>query len=621
MRRSMPTATAPRLVVRPPCRARPPRTSSDPLNALVVSAGLDWQRGRGTARVRRASRQPDRRRRAADHHRDAERESRLRPRALDAVRRKVRSQRLGAAGEGAPRRPGRRPPKRRCAKSLPRCRALIHDRLLRSLCAAMAATVRTNCLRRRAGCAGRAQARPDATAAPVGVAGRRSRCGSHGVGLRGVHLRAGRVARGGIRFSDRPDDFRAEVLGLMRTQVVKNAVIVPVGAKGGFVVTRRRAARPPIRRGSKPRTAPSSTRCCRSPTTSSAAQPSRRRAVSSSTTSPIPTSSSPPTRARRRSPTSPTSSPRGAASGSATPSPRAAATATTTSALGITARGAWECARQHFREIGRDLDRDAVTRRRHRRHERRRVRQRPAALAPPASARRLQPSPHLPRPAIPTPSASYRERAAALHPAALELGRLHAGGLEPGGGVYPRDAKSIPLSPEARALLELDDRGTRRARRSCAPSCACRSTCCGTAASAPTSRRATSRIVDVADPANDAVRIDARELRATVVAEGGNLGLTQRARIEYALSGGHINTDAIDNSGGVDCSDHEVNLKIALQPLVAGGEPRRRGAQRAARRAGRARLRCGARAQPRPGARAGPRSDALAHAAWRCSAT
>src|SRR5262249_15122814 len=77
--------------------------------------------------------------------------------------------------------------------------------------------------------------------------------------------------------------------------------------------------------------------------------------------------------------------------------------------------------------------------------------------------------------------------------------------------------------------------------------------------------------LDVADAANDAVRIDAHELRATVVAEGGNLGLTQRARIEYALGGGRINTDAIDNSAGVDRSDHEVNLKIALQPLVANG--------------------------------------------------
>ena len=79
------------------------------------------------------------------------------------------------------------------------------------------------------------------------------------------------------------------------------------------------------------------------------------------------------------------------------------------------------------------------------------------------------------------------------------------------------------------------------------------------------------RHVDVADPSNDAVRIDARELHAAVIAEGGNLGLTQRARIEYALAGGHINTDAIDNSGGVDLSDHEVNLKIALQPAVIAG--------------------------------------------------
>ena len=109
-------------------------------------------------------------------------------------------------------------------------------------------------------------------------------------------------------------------------------------------------------------------------------------------------------------------------------------------------------------------------------------------------------------------------------------------------------------------------------RADAARSCSRRSTCSGTAASAPTSRRSTETHAEAGDKANDAIRVDGRELRVKCVGEGGNLGLTQRGRIEYAARGGRINTDFIDNSAGVDTSDHEVNIKILLDRVVADGD-------------------------------------------------
>jgi glutamate dehydrogenase len=143
--------------------------------------------------------------------------------------------------------------------------------------------------------------------------------------------------------------------------------------------------------------------------------------------------------------------------------------------------------------------------------------------------------------------------------------------ISAGGGVFPRTAKSIPLSPEVRAVLGVEAaalRPTELIRAVLrAPVDLLWNGGIGTYVKASTETDA-----DVGDKANDAVRIDATELRARVVGEGGNLGFTQRSRIEFALAGGHINTDAIDNSGGVDCSDHEVNIKILLDTVVADGE-------------------------------------------------
>src|SRR2546423_3177435 len=145
------------------------------------------------------------------------------------------------------------------------------------------------------------------------------------------------------------------------------------------------------------------------------------------------------------------------------------------------------------------------------------------------------------------------------------------GVISTGGGVFPRTAKRIPLSAEVRAAIDVDAEAVRPADliRAIlrAPVDLLWNGGIGTYVKASTETHG-----DAGDKTNDAVRIDATELRARVVGEGGNLGFTQRGRIEFALAGGHINTDAIDNSGGVDCSDHEVNIKILLDTVVADGE-------------------------------------------------
>jgi len=448
---------------------------------------------------------------------------------------------------------------------LDRVHSLVHDRVLRSLADAVAATVRTNYYGASPGAA--TALKLDAARLPqLGLPRSAVETWVHAPQMAGVHLRAGRVARGGIRASDRLDDFRNEILGLMRTQVVKNAVIVPVGAKGGFVVKHPGP-------GAVPDPA--------------ATADAYRRFIEALLTITDNLESGH------------VAHPRGqlvydaddpylvvaADKGTATFSDLANELAEARGfwlgdafasggthgydhkQLAITARGAWECARQHFRAMGRDLDRETVT-----------VvgigdmsgdvfgngllRSRRLRLLAAFNHRDLFVDPD------PDPELSFRERE--------RLFRLSHSGwtdyaptcLSRGGGVFPRSAKSISLSPEARTLLGIEaaaptgEEVVRAMLR--LPADLLWNGGIGTYVKASDEHH-----VDVADPGNDAVRIDARELRAVVVVEGGNLGLTQRARVEYALAGGRINTDAVDNSAGVDLSDHEVNLKIALQPLLA----------------------------------------------------
>ena len=542
-------------------RAR--RIVSDPLNALVLSAGLEWHAVAVLrAYVARASQTGDGATATIVETLNANPGCARALFALFAARFDPQA--------------STQPPRERLAGPAAAADAalqtaiaavplLMHDRVLRSLANAVSATVRTNAYAIAPGAV--LALKLDLTQLPQPTPPAAIEVWVDAVDLRGVHLRGGPVARGGIRYSDRPDDFRAEVMGLLRTQVVKNAVIVPVGAKGGFVIAD--AARAPV-----------------APARVEAAYRRYIGALLSITDTVDRNGAKSPPGLVVYDPPDPylvVAADKGTAAFSDVANEIAVergfwlgdAFASGGShgydhkALGITARGAWECARQHFRELGRDLDRDAV---------------RVAGIGDMSGdvfGNGLLRSHHLQLVAAfdhrhvfldPQPDAErgFRERQRLFALPRSTWADYAPAALGPGGGVYPRNAKSIPLSPEARALLDIDDPAppgeavVRAILR--LPVDLLWNGGIGTYVKASDESHR-----DVADPGNDAVRIDARELRATVVVEGGNLGLTQRARVEYALNGGHINTDAIDNSGGVDCSDHEVNLKIALQQQVASG--------------------------------------------------
>ena len=420
------------------------------------------------------------------------------------------------------------------------------------------ATCRSSSTRRRsAGCRSRA---------------RGSRSSSTRPRTEGVHLRGGAVARGGIRWSDRREDFRTEVLGLMKAQMVKNAVIVPVGAKGGFVVKR-----PPARRDDLPEEVV-------------ACYQTFIRGLLDLTDN----------IAGRRGRAAPADVVRydgddpylvvAADKGTATFSDIAngiaieegfwlgdafasgGSTGYDHKKMGITARGAWESVKRHFRELGKDIQTRGLHGRRHRRHVGRRVRQRHAALAPHPAGRRVQPPARLHRPR-PRSRAELRGAGAAVRAAAARRwDDYDRDAISAGGGVYERTAKSIPVSP--RGARGARDRGRVAEAQRADPGAPPRAR-----GAALERRHRHLREGAVREPRRRrrqgerrACASNGSELRAKVVGEGGNLGVTQRGRIEFALAGGSVNTDAIDNSGGVDCSDREVNIKILLDAVVEAGD-------------------------------------------------
>ena len=238
--------------------------------------------------------------------------------------------------------------------------------------------------------------------------------------------------------------------------------------------------------------------------------------------------------------------------------------------MGITARGAWESVKRLFLELGKDCQSEPFT-----------------AIgigdmsgdvfgngmllstADPA-ARGVRPPPHLHRP-DPDPALSFAERQRLFALPRSSWDDYDRSRLSAGGGIYPRTLKSIKLSPEAREALdvaaeELTPQELIRAILM-APVELFWNGGIGTYVKAASERHA-----DAFDRGNDAVRVDAEQLRCQIIGEGGNLGLTQRARIAFARKGGRINTDFIDNSAGVDCSDHEVNIKILLGAVVDAGD-------------------------------------------------
>jgi glutamate dehydrogenase len=385
----------------------------------------------------------------------------------------------------------------------------------------------------------------------------------------GVHLRGGAVARGGIRWSDRREDFRTEVLGLMKAQMVKNAVIVPVGAKGGFVVKR-----PPARRDDLPEEVVACYETFIRGLLDLTDDIEGRKVV-------------PPAGVVRYDGDDPylvVAADKGTATFSDIANGIAleegfwlgdafasgGSTGYDHKKMGITARGAWESVKRHFRELGHDVESQDFT---------------VAGIGDMSGdvfGNGMLLSPHIRLVGAfnhrhvfldPNPDAqrSFEERRRLFELPGSSWDDYDREAISAGGGVYDRAAKSVPISAEARETLGIEDESLtpneliQAILR--APVDLLWNGGIGTYVKASAESHS-----DAGDKANDAVRVDASELRARVIGEGGNLGVTQRGRIEYALGGGRVNTDAIDNSGGVDCSDREVNIKILLDAVVEAGD-------------------------------------------------
>ena len=392
--------------------------------------------------------------------------------------------------------------------------------------------------------------------------------------VEGVHLRMGEVARGGLRWSDRREDFRTEILGLMKAQNVKNTLIVPVGAKGGFV-----PRRPPV--GG----------------TREAVQADGVLAYKTYIGALLDVTDDirgkrivPPQGVRRLDGDDPylvVAADKGTATFSDIANGISVARgfwlgdafASGGSAgydhkkMGITARGAWECVKRHFREMGVDTQTQPFT---------------VAGIGDMSGdvfgngmllSRQIRlvaafNHQHIFLDPAPDPARSFAERARLFALPRSGWNDYDKRAVSRGGGVFERSAKTLPLSAEARTLLGID-------APAAAPQEVIRAILklpvdllwnggIGTYVKASTEAQSAA-----GDRTNDAVRVDGRELRARVVGEGGNLGCTQRGRVEYALAGGRINTDFIDNSAGVNTSDVEVNLKILTNAVEAKGRLRR----------------------------------------------
>jgi glutamate dehydrogenase len=386
--------------------------------------------------------------------------------------------------------------------------------------------------------------------------------------LEGIHLRGGKVARGGIRWSDRHDDFRTEILGLMKTQMLKNSIIVPVGSKGGFVLKGNVPQRPAL----------------------DAYLTNRYRQFISGlldvTDNIVDGEVMHPPDVVRHDDDDPylvVAADKGTAHLSDTANEVSAqygfwlgdAFASGGShgydhkEEGITARGAWECIRHHFRNLGHDIQEQPFT---------------CVGIGDMSgdvfgNAMRLSRATklvaafnhrHIFIDPDPDPEKSFAERDRLFGLPRSAWTDYDASLISEGGGIFDRSAKSIPISPQMQTLLGItasEASGEEVIRHILkAKVDLLYNGGIGTYIKASTEDD-----VEVGDRANDLVRVDGAEVQARVLGEGGNVGVTQKGRIEYWGRGGLCNTDAIDNSGGVDMSDHEVNIKILLSLLTRNG--------------------------------------------------
>ncbi|MEZ9657123.1 NAD-glutamate dehydrogenase [Vibrio splendidus] len=389
--------------------------------------------------------------------------------------------------------------------------------------------------------------------------------------IEGVHLRGGKVARGGLRWSDRQEDFRTEILGLVKAQQVKNTVIVPVGAKGGFVCKRQHMM------SGRDEIFAEGQRCYKR----------FIRALLDVSDNIIEGEVIPPKSVVRHDEDDPYLVV-AADKGTATFSDLANSVSDEYNfwlgdafasggsngydhkAMGITAKGGWESVKRHFREMGincQTTDFTAIG---------------VGDMAGDVFGNGMLLSKHIRMQAAfnhmhifidpnPESASSWVERERLFNLPRSSWEDYNKDLISQGGGIFSRRAKSISLTPEIQKML-----GTKKA--SMAPNDLIKAILSmqvdllwnGGIGTYVKSSNETH--TDVGDRANDVLRIDGRDLKAKVVGEGGNLGMTQLGRIEYALTGGRVNTDFVDNVGGVDCSDNEVNIKIFLNGLVSNGD-------------------------------------------------
>jgi glutamate dehydrogenase len=387
--------------------------------------------------------------------------------------------------------------------------------------------------------------------------------------VEGIHLRGGKVARGGLRWSDRHDDFRTEVLGLMKAQMVKNSVIVPVGSKGGFVVKR-----PPQSREALMEEGISCYKLYLS-------------GLLDLTDNIVGTKVVPPKQLIRQDGDDPylvVAADKGTATfsdiangvseeygfwlGDAFAS--GGSVGYDHKKMAITARGGWVSVTRHFQEMGVDIAKQDFT---------------CVGIGDMSGdvfgngmllsdrIKLLAAFNHLHIFIDPNPDTkvSFKERKRLFNLSRSTWKDYDDKLISKGGGIFDRSAKSIEISKEAQTALGLS-------KMKYAPDDLIRALVLAPAdllwnGGIGTYVKAEDETHDqVGDRTNNAVRVNGKDLRCKVVGEGGNLGFTQKGRIEYARAGGRINTDAIDNSAGVDCSDHEVNIKIAFAPLLASGK-------------------------------------------------
>ncbi len=537
-------------------------TESDPLNRLVLTAGLDWRQIE-IFRAYRKYRQRVGSRFTESYQNDVlAANAQLTAKLIGLFELRFDPEReRDEAAEAALR--------EEILRDLDEVASLDHDRILRNQLGVIDATLRTNAYRRGRGAMAFKLRSADVPAMPLPSP--LVEIYVYSRDMEGVHLRGGAIARGGIRWSDRMD-YRTEVFGLMRAQLTKNAVIVPAGAKGGFYLKRRPPRDEDLKAAVEGQYVayikglldvtdnlvdgevvhPPDVRVLDGDDTYLVVAADKGTATFSDTANRV-------------------AEEYGFWLGDAFAS--GGSSGYDHKKLGITARGAWESVKRHLRELDLDPATDPFTvvgigdmsgdvfgngmllsdRIR---------------LVAAYDHRHVFIDPD------PDPGVGFAERRRLAGLGGSSWNDYDRERISEGGGVWPRTAKRIPLSEAARHALGMDGSPEdvltpNEVIRAilCAPADLLWNGGIGTVvkASAETDD-------DAADRSSDAIRVDARDLRCRVVAEGGNLGVTRRARVEYARRGGRINADFIDNSAGVDCSDHEVNLKILLGLAERRGE-------------------------------------------------